>query len=140
MNHYPDLLEACHRLVSRLIEHIESDMLVIDQIPNPTLSPLTHERGDSLVLILAQRPKHVKVALDPIRIGALRHHTNAPPCQPREDDLRRALAVIGGDGKDLVMYLTVSNLRVSCTSARRESTCLWIFERPGTFAIRDRWC
>jgi len=115
-------------------------MLVIDQVPDPTLSPRTHERGNTLILILTQRPEHVKVALDPIRVGALRHHADPSAGKPRENDLRRALAVICGDCQDL-RRRTVSILGVlHARGAAEESvTYLGIFERPGALTVGDRW-
>lgn len=103
----PLLLQMRHRLINKLIKNIKSHMMVIHKIPDPMFSSRTHERGDSCVLILIQRPEHVKVTLNASCIGALGNHANSSAGEPREYDLRGAFAMICGDGKDLI-GLTVS--------------------------------
>jgi hypothetical protein len=117
--------------------------MMVHEISDPTLSSRTHERGYLLILIFAQLPDHVKIALDPIWIGTFWHHTDSSSCEPRKYDLRGAFAMICSDCKDLIR-LTVSfpgNSHVLYVSkTARIVFYLWIFQWPGAFAIGDRWC
>lgn len=89
--------------------------MVVHEISDPSLSSRAHERGDLCILILVQRPEHVKVTLNAISIGALGHNTDSSTREPRESDLCGAFAMICGDRKDLIRpTVSISERSYAC--------------------------